>query len=181
MDCIQGTQHISRQIAHLLGLIPDEAYSRPLPVFNGSTLGQHFRHIFDFYDCLFRSAPSGEVDYAARRRDSRVESDPQYARSLFGLLEQQVQGLEDAQHIQVRADFSTLPGAVRPFVASSVGRELMFAHDHAIHHLALIRIGLAEALPGLQLDEKLGVAPSTLKYRPGPQPAEAANAAGGQP
>lgn len=175
MDCKQGTQKICLQITQLLEEVPADAYARPLAVFNGSTLGQHFRHIFDFYDCLNRSAVAGVVDYASRLRDPRIELDPHYARSLFGQMGQQLSALEDGQHIQVRADFSSQPGDSRPLLASTVGRELMFAYDHAIHHLALIRIGLAEALPAMQPDKSLGVAPSTLKHKPGGQLLSPAN------
>ncbi|MCB0552994.1 MAG: hypothetical protein KDD02_05535 [Phaeodactylibacter sp.] len=172
MDCKQGTIHISQQISNLLAIISADAYARPLPVFNGSTIGQHFRHIFDFYDCLFRALGGKEVDYAARKRNALIEEDPDYARSLFIQLEEMVLGLDEEGAIRVRADFSAHPEAYRPLVASTIGRELMFAYDHALHHLALIKIGLREALPGLYLDEHLGVAPSTLKHRPGGQAAK---------
>lgn len=137
----------------------------PLSVFNESTLGQHFRHIFDFYDCLLRGASVGLVDYASRKRNERMEQDPGFARAAFQQMEVACNKLHESQQLNVRADFSSFLDEGRPIVGSSVGRELMFAFDHAVHHLALIKIGLKEALPDIELDEQLGVAPSTIKHR----------------
>ena len=50
-------------------------------------------------------------------------------------------------------------------LASSVGRELGFAAHHAIHHLAMIKIGLRCHFPHIQIDRDLGVSPSTIKAR----------------
>ena len=42
-------------------------------------------------------------------------------------------------------------------------RELMYGYDHAIHHLALIRIGF-ESVHTIQLPSYFGVARSTLSF-----------------
>lgn len=168
MDCKEGTVTITRQINQLLEQIHPRAYSMPLGLFNESTLGQHFRHIFDFYDCLLRGVSEGMVDYASRMRNEQMEKDPGYARSAFHQLAQACQELQESQPLNVRADFSALVEDERPVVGSTVGRELMFAYDHALHHLAIIKMGMREALPEVTLDEQLGVAPSTIKHRKGP-------------
>jgi hypothetical protein len=46
---------------------------------------------------------------------------------------------------------------------SSVSRELQFLLSHTVHHYALIAMTLRAA--GVELDEELGVAPSTLAYQ----------------
>ena len=50
-------------------------------------------------------------------------------------------------------------------IHSSIGRELMYAYDHAIHHLAMVKIGMNVHYPEVSINKDLGVAPSTLKYR----------------
>ena len=167
MNCKEGTIFITRQIKQLLQLISTQAYSKPLVVFNEATLGQHFRHIFDFYDCLLRGIPEGLVDYASRQRNEEMEKDPLFAEMAFQGLGNACRHLEENQLLKVRADFSSFLEAGRPVVESSVGRELMFAYDHAVHHLALIKIALKETLPDVSVGEELGVAPSTLKHRNG--------------
>jgi hypothetical protein len=64
----------------------------------------------------------------------------------------------------VKADFSADQRDARPIVQSSIGRELLFAYDHAVHHLAIIRIGIKAACPDVLLPASVGVAPATVKY-----------------
>jgi len=165
MDCIEGNVLVLSQIDHLLGQVDSEAYARPLELYNGSTIGQHLRHILDFYQALLRGVENGLIDYANRERDPLVEKDPGFARQVFQRISRDIMTLEESRHLPVRADFFPDESIIRPTVQSSVGRELMFAFDHAVHHLAMVKIGLRVVQPGIMLDEELGVAPSTIKYQ----------------
>lgn len=165
MDCITGTKNIIRQIKELLGLLDQNQYAKPLPIYNGSSLGQHFRHIFDFYQCLALDISNGCIDYGRRERDPGIERDPQYAKAAFTKIEQALIQLNEKAPIDVLADFSTDRSLSRPTVKSTVGRELMFAHDHAVHHLALIKIGFQIAFPELDFPINAGIAPSTIRHR----------------
>ena len=165
MNCKEGTQIIMHQIRELLDSIDQETYTRPLEVFNGSTIGQHFRHAIEFYSCLAKGLGSGLVDYASRDRDLLAETVPSYAASRLEQLGENISDHDDQMPLEVLAEFTTDSKAERPLVSSSLGRELMFAHDHAIHHLAIIKIGLRMAAPQLELNQNIGVAPSTIKHR----------------
>jgi hypothetical protein len=150
-----------------------------LPVLNNSSLGQHFRHILNFYQSVIRGAETRLIDYALRERDSLVETDPAFAQRAFKGIEIVLHRLQEDQPLQVLADFVPEPGAERPIVASSVGRELMYAYDHALHHLAIIKIGLREVFPEVLVESHIGVAPSTIKYQsahPNQQATEKRNA-----
>jgi len=48
-------------------------------------------------------------------------------------------------------------------IISSLKREIAYALDHTIHHLAIVRIVLKNE--GVYVDPAMGVAPSTLRYR----------------
>jgi hypothetical protein len=161
MDCKEGALEIGQQILQLLDQISPEQYASPLGILNEASPGQHFRHIIEFYHCLFTGMDSGMVDYASRNRDHRLEQDLDYAILAYQKLKEGLSGLNENAVISVKADFSA---SQRPVVQSTVGRELMFAYDHAVHHLAIIKIGLQHSIPGLKLDQHLGVAPSTVKY-----------------
>ena len=167
MNCKDGNNLIIRQIDDLLHQVDSELYARPLDLFNGSTIGQHIRHILNFYQALVSGAENGIIDYADRERDPRIEQDPGYARASFQVITRKISDLDEERHLPVRADFFPDDAVLRPMVQSSVGRELMFAFDHAVHHLAIVKIGLQVAQPDLQLQEELGVAPSTIKYQKG--------------
>jgi len=162
MNCKQGAEEITIQVVEVLGNIPEKEYTRQRDIFNGASLGQHFRHIIEFYHCLLAGVSTGRIDYAARKRDHRLEKDIAFAKDAFQNLGSALSELNENQAVEVLADFS---GRERPTVNSTIGRELMFAYDHAVHHLAIIRIGLEHQLPQLGVRESFGIAPSTLKHR----------------
>ena len=167
MNCIEGNRQIIEQITKLLDIIDNQVYTKPLDIFKGSTVGQHFRHILDFYLCLLKGTKSGVIDYANRDRDPAIESDAQYAKTIFLRVSDTVMQLLETDTTQVYGDFSNESYEHRPLLHSSIGRELMFAHDHAVHHLAMIKIGIDAAGVSLTMDSNVGVAPSTIKHRYG--------------
>ncbi|MBK8492312.1 MAG: hypothetical protein IPL49_15860 [Saprospirales bacterium] len=165
MNCKEGNELMLRQIDALLALVEQDVYARPLDLFNGSTIGQHIRHILNFYEAVVSGATAGLVDYAKRERDPQIEQDPLYARQTFQVISIRLKALDENAALPVQADFIPEEEAPRPTVQSSVGRELMYAFDHAVHHLAIVKMGLRQAQPDLPLQEELGMAPSTLKFQ----------------
>lgn len=150
------------QITDLLGQIEPHEYRQPLPEFDGSTLGQHFRHILEFFICLERGAPSGTVDYASRERNLLYEDAPGVAAAALESFAIALERMQPSSEVEVRAEFG---GIERPCYPSTVGRELAFVYDHAIHHLAMIKIGLRCHFQHIQTNRDLGVSPSTIKAR----------------
>ncbi|HMN90337.1 MAG TPA: hypothetical protein PKD70_00270 [Saprospiraceae bacterium] len=167
MNSIEGNKKIIRYITQTLREIDAVLYAQPLDFFKGSSIGQHFRHILDFYRCLLRDFEQGIVDYAHRERDPLAETNSDYTCQAFETILSQIDSLAEYQPLAVQGDFSEEGEAQRPLLHSSVGRELMFAHDHAVHHLAMIQVGLRLAAPQMSINEQLGVAPSTIKHRNG--------------
>lgn len=165
MNGKEGIANIVNQINSILSNIEDGLYSAPLAIYNGSSIGQHFRHIYDFFRCLAYGSTQQIVDYAQRERDLQIEQDPLFAMTAFSRELEVLLGLEEHTPVAVRGDFSTQQEAARPVYASSLGREITFVHDHAVHHLAIIKIGLQAAAPDLLKDKNFGVAPSTVKFR----------------
>jgi len=49
-------------------------------------------------------------------------------------------------------------------VKSNLMRELAYNLEHAIHHMALIRIVLNQQFPDVKVDANFGVAYSTIRY-----------------
>lgn len=164
MNCKEGNQQIITQMITLLEKLDNPIYALPLDIFKGSSIGQHFRHILDFYICVINGAQCGTVDYADRKRNPLAESDVEFTKLAFSQIAETLQQFAEEEGIRVRGDFST-HSTERPELLSSIGRELMFAYDHAVHHLAMIKIGIEMAMPQFPLDNNLGVAPSTIKHR----------------
>jgi hypothetical protein len=164
MTCLEGNKSIFDQINQTLGKLTIYQYTQGLDVFEGSSIGMHFRHIFDFYQCIEKSLVSGHLDYCKRERNPLIENDPEIASRSFSACFLSLKKADENQSLIVWADFSTTQ-TDRPRVQSSVGREMMYAFDHAVHHLAIIKIGIKTAFPEINLDEGFGVAPSTQKHQ----------------
>jgi hypothetical protein len=166
MDAQQGTIMIAAQMTELLEQLDKPVFCKPLTTFHGSTIGQHFRHILEFYTCLFEGKTTAYVDYSSRKRNNILAENPKSALATLDFICHQVQFMNEYQILQIESEFSeNTEGVERPVYVSSMGRELQYAFDHAIHHLAIIRIGLEIHFPQIPVADDLGVAPSTLKYR----------------
>jgi hypothetical protein len=149
-----------KQMEQVLDQLDPEAYGRPLPEFGGGTLGQHFRHILEFFQCLEKGLASGLVDYDAREREVLYETDPTRAAGALAAFCRLAPGFDLHRPLRLYAELGT---DHRPVVGSTLGRELVFVYDHAIHHLAIIRIGLRCHFPGVRVDADFGLSPSTVK------------------
>lgn len=153
---------IIQQINHVIDQLTPENYRLGLSEFEGSSLGQHFRHILEFLQCLEDGVQSGIVDYAARNRNPIYENNPEVAQAAFEAFSNALNSFDATLPVQVRAEFGS---DERPCYSSTLGRELLFVYDHAIHHLAIIKIGLKCQLPHVTVEKDLGVSPSTIKAR----------------
>jgi uncharacterized damage-inducible protein DinB len=166
MEKLQGIAKLKHQMSGILSNIEPELYGRSLELFSGSSIGQHFRHIYDFFQALVKGMQVSTVDYAQRERDPHIELDPVFAIQAFESIFSQLQAFSDMQTVMVRAVFSEEQEQNTALYPSSLGRELTFVHDHAVHHMAMVKIALQQEAPHLlTLDATLGVAPSTLQYQ----------------
>ena len=165
MNPKQGTKIITNQVIELLQTIDNEIFCQPLETFNGSSVGQHVRHIIDFYLCLIRGCKEDNIDYDKRQRNPLIERDPKVAIAELLEIAEAVQALDIQKIIQVNSSFTDDTHEANSQISTSIGRELMYAYDHAIHHLAMVKIGMKQHFPEIQVNKNLGVAPSTLKYR----------------
>jgi len=164
MPCSTSTEYIFDQINDILCVLTEADYVQPLHVFNGSTLGQHCRHIIDFYRCVIQGAFCGEVNYACRDRSSAIENNIELAQSQLAELQRIVRELCNDEPLKIVTDFHQDVGNEHEVVQSSIGRELMYAYDHAIHHLAMIKIGIKENFSYVDIDRTVGLASSTINH-----------------
>lgn len=164
MKCLSAVEEMIIQIISLLDQIPDQDFNRSLEVYEDATLGKHFRHIYEFFDCLVNQCDCGEIDYGLRKREQSLENYTDIAKDRFLKLRDRLGELEEELPIEVCTDFKDEQGQ-RQTVKSTLGRELMYAYDHAVHHLAIVRIGLASLSPEVTIDESLGVAASTIQHQ----------------
>ena len=145
----------------LMQTLDPDVYRRNTHTYFTSGVGKHFRHILDFYDRLVAGSES-VVDYESRKRDERIETDPDYAidvaRRHAGALGQYVDADAGAT-VRLEVLDADGSGIVTP---SSVARELAVLASHTVHHYAIIAMLLR--VQDIEVDHSFGVAPSTLRY-----------------
>jgi hypothetical protein len=157
------TYHLSilENIKLLCGLLSQEQYKQPLEVLSGSSVGQHARHIIEFYQCLHGGIVSGSVNYDKRERNQLIESIPDYAINCVEQLQENLGSFDLHAGLmvvhEIEGEYMQYP--------SSLSRELYYLAEHTVHHFALIKIGILDAFSNIQLPEHFGVADSTKKHR----------------
>lgn len=166
MNAAQGNLLVFAQITDLLNALDQGPYTQALPVLSGSSIGQHLRHILEFYVCLFEGSHRGVVDYSSRKRDEAISENPANALVLMVQLSAFLAEADENKLLRIKPDYSADEEQTDDAAyTSSLGRELQYAYDHAVHHLAMIRIGLKLYFPEVPEPAHLGVAPSTIRFQ----------------
>jgi|CXWL01.1.fsa_nt_gi uncharacterized damage-inducible protein DinB len=150
------------QGVELLERLDDRQY-RDRPSLKLASVGGHFRHCLEVYELFLAGLPKGEVDYDARQRDHRVETDRLYARDRARIIMDELRQLpEDSGGVPMRVtmDRACEHPDLDPWSQSSVRRELQHLRSHTVHHYALIAATLR--ILGVEPGADFGVAPSTL-------------------
>jgi uncharacterized damage-inducible protein DinB len=164
MNLNQACNNILNQLYLLIDQISDEDFVKPIGALSNSTIGQHVRHTVEFFLCLKKGFEQGIINYDKRSHDKLIETNKQAAVNAI----QQITGFISTQSgdkpllLEVGYDLST-----DKFVSiqSNYWRELVYNIEHAVHHMAIIKIGVRDAAPYVQLPFDFGVAASTIRYQ----------------
>ncbi len=160
---LQNTNiEIINQLIDLLNDIDSVVYSDSLRPLHYSTVGQHVRHIVEFYQCLLKSRTDGLVNYDARERNIHIEIDKNFTIELLEDIKKQLYDSKTDYPLSLKTQFGA-DEAVS--ILSSFYRELTYLIEHTIHHLAIIKIGLNEMYPEIKIPQNFGVAHSTIRFR----------------
>lgn len=145
-----------RVLKNLISKLTPQQYTQPAHLPHGPTIGRHLRHIIEHYQQLLSALVDGQLNYANRPRETKMENQPNIA-------------LEQLTHIEKTLESTTLLTSYplvlhsnKQALRSSWGRELEFVHSHTVHHLALIHIIAAEF--DITVDDAVGVHPSTMEH-----------------
>jgi uncharacterized damage-inducible protein DinB len=162
---LHGVAEVLRQGEALLRALDDSAYTNRLPAAFNASVGGHYRHCLDHFQSLLDALDADEVNYDHRKRDLRIESEREYAmietRRIFRGCESIAEDwLSRPIYVRTKVSYNDETASAMP---STIGRELMYAIAHAIHHYALM--GVMCGLMGVPLPPGFGVAPSTLKHK----------------
>jgi uncharacterized damage-inducible protein DinB len=149
----------------LLRSIAAENYTHRVPVVFNATIGGHYRHCLDHFTSFLLALDADEVDYDHRKRDPRIEAQPEFALGLTARIRRTLEQLTPdtlCAQVQARCEVSYTHGN-SPVTRSTLARELVYCVAHAIHHYALISV--MARLMEVNLPEHFGVAPSTVTHQ----------------
>lgn len=152
------------EIKDLLKGLSQEQYNRKLEIITDASIGQHVRHILEFYQCLFKGEQSKEVNYDSRQRDLKLETDIYFASKTIDEIVNELLDIKNDFPVTFVADYSTFENQKSELIQSSFYRELAYNLEHSIHHQALIKVAITEMKLTSLVKNTFGYAPSTIRH-----------------
>ncbi len=150
------------EIRNLLLSLEDVHFTFRFNCLSGASIGQHVRHILEFYQCLVKTG--NVICYDDRKRDTRIETDQAFALVVIDTILTELELIGDDRSILLRSNFSAEPYD-NVYLSTSLYRELAYALEHSIHHQALIKVGMTQLCQEDVLSDNFGLAPATFRYR----------------
>ena len=108
--------------------------------------------------------PNGIVNYDLRDRDVFLENNTLEALTLIANLKKEIKSVVGTQVLSLALSYEENKDK-QIEIKSNVDRELVYNIEHAVHHMALIRIGLKAIESDIDLPEDFGIASSTVRHR----------------
>lgn len=144
-------------------LTPDQ-FSQPLDLLFGASIGKHVRHVLECYAIALTGYRTSHVNYGQRVRQTELENNPRVAIETMTQLADRLQTYTDDRILCFEASYST---SADPDVTitTTFFRELLYNIEHAIHHSAIIRIGLEKMFPHVCIPANFGIAYATVQHQ----------------
>ncbi|MBX2955941.1 MAG: DinB family protein [Cyclobacteriaceae bacterium] len=155
---------ILSQLTHLVNQLSEHEYSKPIESLGHSSIGQHVRHTLEFFICLEQGFGTGSINYDKRSHDKLVETDKYLALSTLNRINEFVTSNTQNKVLSLEMNYS-LDQEILISVETNYLRELIYNIEHAVHHMAIIKIGVREVVPHINLPSTFGIASSTLRYQ----------------
>lgn len=164
MQLISACVTILDQLEDVVTQITVEDFTRPSQALSNSTVGQHLRHTVEFFLCLENGFREGVINYDKRAHDKLIESDRFIALNTIRRIKDFVVETNNdaALRLEVGYDRHTEDCVS---IQTNYFRELTYNIEHAIHHMALIKIGVREVAGYVTLCRDFGIAVSTLRHK----------------
>ena len=165
MELLKATKKNLTHLYRTVEQLKQDQYTKPLALLSGSSLGQHVRHILEFYECLLLAESNGVVNYDNRERKLQMEEDQNMVLETIADFIEKLGKADLKNFLILQATFSENIEEHSVDIETSFERELMYNLDHTIHHVAIIKIAIQHYYPEVNMEENFGVAPSTVKAR----------------
>jgi len=156
------SKNLLEELKTVISQLDNIDYSKSLDLLSGSTIGQHTRHILEFYQCFIEGNSAKEIDYDLRKRNITIETNTLFAGNCIDEINNAIENTSDSS---ILLKFNN--GDESEYISSSIERELVYNIEHAIHHMAIIKIAIISHFCFVNLPPNFGVAPSTVQYHKG--------------
>ncbi|HEY3403708.1 MAG TPA: hypothetical protein VGK59_09995 [Ohtaekwangia sp.] len=157
----QSVRSTLMQLHEVLSALSQEEYKRPLAILNNASIGQHTRHVIEFFQALNSSYEAAIINYDKRTRNMLLETDRESAtRELSAIAGNP---LSEDKDVWLTGSYSS-DTTEQATVKSSYYREIVYNLEHTIHHMALIRIAISQST-NVILPFGFGVAPATILHK----------------
>jgi len=163
MEIKEACQNILDQIGDVIDQISDNDFVKPVAAFNSATIGQHFRHSIEFFQCLMNGYANGIVSYDKRNHDKDIETNRLLALDVINKSKLFVEHCDTTKVLDLQVSYDP-QSEHEVIVASNMAREITYNIEHIVHHMALVKIGIKEVCPYVKLPIEFGIAISTIKY-----------------
>ncbi len=147
----------------LLQLTNDQYTFRSATLF-GATIGQHVRHIIEFYQSVLNGFETKVINYDNRERNLLIETDTNTAIQVIDEICSKLKEDNSNRKMTLEGNFCEDEGK-QIQIETSFLRELAYCLEHSIHHQALIKVGLLETKCLNYIDDTFGLAPATIRYK----------------
>jgi hypothetical protein len=164
MNLTKACDNILTQLTELVNQISEEDFGKPIESLGHSTIGQHLRHTLEFFICLEQGFESGLINYDKRAHDKLIESDKFIALSTLNKIKEFIQSKPADKALKLEAGYD-LHREEFVVIDTNFLRELVYNIEHAVHHMAIIKIGVRELAPQIKLPHDFGIAASTIRYQ----------------
>lgn len=163
MTLTQACSNILSQLTDLVHQIKDSDFVKPAETLSYSTVGQHLRHTLEFFICFEHGFEKGLINYDKRAHDKLIETDKFIALNAITKISEFINKLDD-RPIKLEVGYD-LEKEIYLTIDTTATRELVYNIEHAVHHMAIMKIGIKEIAPYIQLSPDFGIAASTIRYK----------------
>jgi len=162
MEIVSNSQSILNQLIDVVKSMTEKEYILKLNVLNKSSIGQHIRHIIEFYIEFEKGYELGTISYDKRIRNLEFEVNQNRVVSEIETIISNIKKYNLEKELLIESNHG-LNENDTIFSKSSCRREIVYALDHTVHHLAIIKIAIQVEFKHINIASDLGIAPSTLR------------------
>jgi hypothetical protein len=164
MQLLNACTTILNQLAHTIEQLEEGDFAKPSVALGKSTIGQHTRHTLEFFICLEQGFKLGLVNYDKRAHDKLIETDKFIALNAISNIRDFICGQKEDQPLKLEVGYER-DSETCLTIETNYFRELTYNIEHAVHHMAIMKIGLREVAPYVTFPPDFGVAVSTVRHQ----------------